>query len=151
MTILKYSSKERLIGALIIPPIAVVLNCMLFGSAYFKGWPQFFWPLLITMATVLVIYTLCSMVAVILLNHFPLYSQTFKRIGIGIACYVIIMVIAITILFFGYDYIRVMGLNVKMGNYPWVLVTGITCNLLATSFNEGASFYEKWRKLVDEA
>jgi len=54
-------------------------------------------------------------------------------------------------LFFGYDYIRVAGLNVKMHHYLWMLAIGITCNLLATSFNEGAAFYEKWRKLVDEA
>jgi sensor histidine kinase YesM len=151
MTILKYSSKERLIGAIIIPVVSIALNCMLFGSAYFNSWQHFLWPTLITMAMVLVVYTLCSMVAVILLNHFPLYSQTFKRIGISIASYIIIMVIAITVLFFGYDYIRIQGLSVKMHNYPWILVIGITCNLLATSFNEGAAFYEKWRRLVDEA
>lgn len=151
MTILKYSSKERLIGAIIIPVVSIALNYMLFGSAYFNGWQHFLWPTLITMAMVLVIYTLCSMMAIILLNHFPLYSQTFQRIGISIASYVIIMVVGITVLFFGYDYIRIMGMTVKMQNYPWILVVGVTCNLLATSFNEGAAFYEKWRKLVDEA
>jgi|SRR6218665_207655 len=151
MTILNYSSKERLIGAIIIPPVAFALNCMLFGAAYFKSLQHFLWPTLISMAMVLVLYTLCSMVTIILTNHFPLYSQTFKRIGIAILCYVVITVIGITILFFGYDYIRVMGLLVKMGNYPWMVVIAIVTNLLATSFNEGASFYEKWRKLVDEA
>ncbi|MET0463874.1 MAG: histidine kinase [Chitinophagaceae bacterium] len=151
MTIFNYSSKERLIGAILIPPMALALNCMIFGSAYFQSWQSFLWPTLITMAMVLVLYTLCSMITVVLSNHFPLYSQTFKRIGIAIICYVIITIIGITILFFGYDYIRVMGLSVKMTNYPWMVVVGITGNLLFTSFNEGASFYEKWRKLVDEA
>jgi sensor histidine kinase YesM len=151
MTIFNYSSKERLIGAILIPPMAFALNCMIFGSAYFNSLQNFLWPTLITMAMVLVLYTLCSMITVVLSNHFPLYSQTFKRIGIAILCYVIITIIGITILFFGYDYIRVMGLSVKMINYPWMVVVGITGNLLFTSFNEGASFYEKWRKLVDEA
>ncbi|TXJ25985.1 MAG: hypothetical protein E6Q24_13955 [Chitinophagaceae bacterium] len=151
MTILKYSSKERLIGAFIIPLVSFLFNSMIFGTAYFNSWQHFLWPSLITMVVVLVIYTLCSMVAIILNNRFPLYSQTFKRIGISIICYIGITVIAITILFFGYDYIQLMDLRVKMGNYPWMLVIAIGCNLLATSFNEGAVFYEKWRKLVDEA
>lgn len=151
MAILKYNSKERVIGAIIVPPVAIGLNFMLFGAAYFSSWRHFLWPTLITMAMVLVLYTLCSMVAVILNNHFPLYSQTFRRIGISIACYILISVIGISVLFFGYDYIHVMGLPVVMSNYPWMIVLGITCNLLATSFNEGAAFYEKWRKLVDEA
>ncbi|MBO9660497.1 MAG: histidine kinase [Chitinophagaceae bacterium] len=151
MTMFNYSSKERLIGAILIPPMAFALNCMIFGSAYFRSWQHFLWPTLITLAMVLVLYTLCSMITIVLSNHFPLYSQTFKRIGIAIVCYVVISIIGITILFFGYDYIRVMGLSVKMTNYPWMVVVGITGNLLFTSFNEGASFYEKWRKLVDEA
>ncbi|HEX2627406.1 MAG TPA: histidine kinase, partial [Chitinophagaceae bacterium] len=56
-----------------------------------------------------------------------------------------------TIMFFGYDYINLGGMLVKMDNYAWVLSVGIICNLLATSFNEGAAFFEKWRKVVDEA
>jgi LytS/YehU family sensor histidine kinase len=54
-------------------------------------------------------------------------------------------------MFFGYDYINLGGMLVKMDNYAWVLSVGIICNLLATSFNEGAAFFEKWRKVVDEA
>lgn len=151
MQVLNYSSKERIIGAIIIPPIAVVLNYALFGSAYFSSFTRFLIPTILSSAAVLIIYALCSMVATILLNHFPKYSETFKRIGIGLVCYISIMAIAITILFYGYEYSGLLGLTVKMSNYPWVLVIGMVCNLLATSFNEGAAFFEKWRNLVDEA
>jgi LytS/YehU family sensor histidine kinase len=98
-----------------------------------------------------VIYLFCGMVAAILQERFPLYSQTFKRIGLGIFFYVSAMAIGITILFYGYDYLNLLGLQVNMNNYPWVLVVGIVCNLLATSFNEGAAFFEKWRRVADEA
>ena len=151
MQLLNYSSKERIIGAIIIPPIALALNYSVFGNAIFSSFSRFIIPLLITSVAVLIIYALCSMVATILSNHFPKYSETFKRIGIGIVCYISIMVIAITILFYGYDYSNPLGLTVKMRNYPWVLAVGTVCNLLATSFNEGAAFFEKWRALVDEA
>ena len=151
MKVLTYSSKEKIIAALFIPPVSILLNLAVFGPAYFSSLTRFVWPTLITSGIVLVIYTLCSMVATILINHFPKYSQTFKRIGISIACYIAIMVIAITVMFFGYDYINIGGMEVRMQNYPLVLLIGAVCNLLATSFNEGASFFEKWRKLVDES
>ena len=148
---LNFSSKEKLIGLLIIPPIAVVMNAVLFGSVYFKGWLNFLLPTLITSVVIGIVYLLCGMVATILLNRFPNYSQTFKRIGLELFYFVLISVVAVTILFYGYDYMNVAGMQVKMHNYPWVLVVGASCNLLATSLNEGASFFEKWRKLVDEA
>jgi sensor histidine kinase YesM len=148
---LKFSSKERTIGLIIVPPVAVVMNSVLFGSAYFSGWLQFLLPTLISSIVIFFVYTLCGMVAAMLQNRFPKYSQTFKRIGLELLYFLIIMVVSITILFYGYDYMHLLGLKVKMHNYPWVLVVGATCNLLATSLNEGASFFEKWRKLVDEA
>ena len=148
---LTYSSKEKQIGLIIIPPVSVAMNSVLFGKAYFQSWQSFLFPTLITTGAVCLVYILCGMMATILQNRFPKYSQTFRRIGLGLLSYVVIMVVAVTILFYGYDYANVAGLQVKMQNYPWVLVVGGVCNLLATSLNEGAAFFEKWRKLVDEA
>ena len=148
---LNYSSKEKQIGLVIIPPVAVALNSVLFGIQYYQTWYGFLVPTLITTAAVVCIYIICGMVATILLNRFPKYSQTFQRIGLGILSYLAITVVAVTILFYGYDYANVAGLQVRMQNYPWVLVVGGVCNVLATSLNEGAAFFEKWRKLVDEA
>ncbi len=38
-----------------------------------------------------------------------------------------------------------------MVKYPWVVIVGAACNLLATSLNEGTAFFEKWREVVDES
>ncbi len=151
MKTLSYNSKERLIGVLILPPVAIIINYFVFGSAYFDGWRQFFGPTLVTITVVLIVYILCSMVATILLNRFPNYSQALKRIGLELLCFIAIMAAAITILFYGYDYIGMQGMPVKMENYAWVIIVGAACNVLATSLNEGASFYEKWREVVDES
>lgn len=148
---LKFSSKEKLIGLVIVPPVAVVMNSVLFGASYFKGTFNFVLPTLITSFVIGILYTMCGMVAALLQNRYPKYSQTFKRIGLELFYFVIISVVAVTILFYGYDYMNLAGMQVKMHNYPWVLVVTASCNLLATSMNEGAAFFEKWRKLVDEA
>jgi sensor histidine kinase YesM len=151
MKVLSYSRQERKIAAVIIPPTSIVMNFLIFGLPYFQHLKGFILTTLFTMLVVLIVYTLCSMVATIGMNRFPAYSQTFKRIGLSLLSYILIMITSITVLFFGYDYMNISGMPVLMGNYPWVIVAGSTCNLLATSFNEGAAFFEKWRKLVDEA
>ena len=151
MKTLSYSSKERLIGVLIIPPVAIIINYFVFGAVYFDSLSNFLVPTLVSATVVLIIYILCGMIATILLNRFPKYSQTFKRIGLELLCFVAIMAAAVTVLYYGYEYIGIQGMPVKLENYPWVLIVGASCNLLATSFNEGAAFYEKWREMVDEA
>ena len=151
MKAFKYSSKERLIGLLVIPPVAIVINFFVFGPTYFDNLAHFLLPTLVTCTIVLIIYILCGMIATIMLNRFPKYSQALKKIGLELLFFVMITSAAVTILFFGYDYIGIEGMPVRMENYVWVLVTGIVCNLLATSFNEGAAFYEKWREVVDES
>lgn len=151
MKALNYNSKEKLIGIVILPPVAIIINYFIFGSAYFDSFRHFLLPALISTAIIFVVYILCSMVATIMLNRFPKYSQTLKRIGIELLLFVAIMAAAVTVLFFGYDYIGIEGLPVKSENYPWVLIVGAACNLMATSFNEGAAFFEKWREVVDEA
>jgi len=133
------------------PPVAIIINYFLFGAEYFSSFEKFFWPTIITVFIVLLIYVLCCMIATMLLHQFPTYRQTFRRIGLSLLLYVAIMATGITILFYGYDYIHIAGLEVKMENYWWLIIVGSACNLLATSFNEGASFFEKWRQMVDEA
>src|SRR5688572_25937335 len=107
---LTYSSKERQIGMIILPPVAVAMNAVLFGAPYFQTWQGFLFPTLITTGVVGLIYILCGMVATVLLNRFPKYSQTFRRIGLGVLAYLAITAIAVTVLFFGYDYANVAGL-----------------------------------------
>jgi len=66
MKALNYSSKERLIALLVIPPVAVVINFFVFGPTYFVSLGHFLLPTLVTSAVVLVIYILCGMIATIM-------------------------------------------------------------------------------------
>jgi len=123
----------------------------MFGHNYFAGIKNFLLATVLTFAIILLTYVSCGMVAIVLNNRYPKYGQTFKRISIGLVVYIAIMTAAISIIFWGYDYINFLGYQLKMNQYAWCLIIGIFCNLLATSLNEGAAFYEKWRQTVDEA
>ncbi|TMI97163.1 MAG: hypothetical protein E6H06_02430, partial [Bacteroidetes bacterium] len=123
----------------------------MFGNRYFSSLKNFFLATILTLAILLLTYISCGMVAIVLNNRYPKYSQTFKRITIGVLAYVAIMVAAISVIFWGYDYIDFLGYQLNMNQYAWSLIIGAFLNILATSLNEGAAFYEKWRKMVDEA
>jgi sensor histidine kinase YesM len=148
---LSYSKKETLIAVIFLPPFAFVLNYVMFGNDYFSNLRNFLLATILTFAIIVLTYVSCGMVAIMLSNRYPKYSQTFKRISIGMIAYVAIMTAAISIIFWGYDYIGFLGYQLNKNQYAWCLIVGIFCNILATSLNEGVSFYEKWRKLVDEA
>ena len=147
---LTYSRKKWLIIWLLLP-ITIGLNYTLFGKQYFFNWNIFFLASIPTFLMFAMVYISCGMAASVLLNIFPKYQHTFKRIGFSLLAYILIMVAAVTILFIGYDYIEFFGYEIDWSSYVQVLLIGIVCNMLATSFNEGASFYEKWRDMADEA
>ncbi|WP_290709539.1 histidine kinase, partial [Flavihumibacter sp. CACIAM 22H1] len=151
MAFLKYSKNERWIALLLLPPFAIIANIFLFRSRYFESLTAFVTATLITLAVILLVYISCGMVATILLNKYPKYSQTFQRILLSLLVYVLLMVAGISLLFFGYDYLGFLGFTMNYTAYSATILVGLFCNFLATSFNEGAAFYEKWRSLVDEA
>ena len=146
-----YSKKEGLIAAIFLPPFAFLLNYVMFGHNYFSSLKYFLLATVLTFAIILLTYVSCGMIASVLNNRYPKYSQTFKRISIGLCVYVAIMSAAISIIFWGYDYIGFLGYQLNPNQYAWCLIIGIFCNILATSLNEGAAFYDKWRQTVDEA
>lgn len=146
-----YSKKEGMIASIVLPPFAFLLNYVMFGNKYFSNIRNFFIATVLTLAIILLAYISCGMVATVLTNRYPKYSQTFKRISIGLVAYVAIMVAAISVIFWGYDYLDFLGYQLNMNQYGWCLMIGIVLNLLATSLNEGAAFFDKWRKMVDEA
>jgi hypothetical protein len=88
------------------------------------------------------------MIASVLNNRYPKYSQTFKEYRSGF-CVCSNYGSAISIIW-GYD-IGFLGYQLNPNQYAWCLIIGIFCNILATSLNEGAAFYDKWRQTVDEA
>jgi sensor histidine kinase YesM len=148
---LSYSKKEGLIAVIFLPPFAFLLNYVMFGNKYFSGGKIFSLATILTLAILLLTYISCGMVATVLNNRYPKYSQTFQRIAISLAAYIAIMMAAISIIFWGYDYMNFLGYTLNMNQYLWSLIIGAFLNILATSLNEGAAFYEKWRRLTDEA
>jgi sensor histidine kinase YesM len=147
---LSYSKKEWLIALIFLPPLAFLLNYKMIGNNYLSSVKNFFLATILTLAIIMLVYISCGMIAIILRNRYPKYIQTFTRIAIGLVAYVAIMTAAVSIIFWGYDYINFLGYQINTNQYAWCLVIGAFGSILATSLNEGAAFYEKGRQMVDE-
>src|ERR1700751_5355379 len=93
-----YSKKEGQIALIVLPPFAFLLNYVMFGQVYFSSLKNFSLASILTLAIIALTYISCGMIAVVLGNRYPKYSQTFKRISIGLVIYVMIMVAAISII-----------------------------------------------------
>src|SRR5690349_12725590 len=111
---LTFSRKERVIALILLPPFAVLLNFVIFSTQYFSSTGNFLLPTGITLSVIVLVYICCGMIAVSLRNRFPKYSQTFRRIAIGLAIYVTLTLTALSILFWGYDYIGLMGYQINL-------------------------------------
>lgn len=148
---LGYSRKEWMIAVIFLPVFSLAINYVMFGQPYFQRLLPFLAATIITLAVLMVIYVACGMIASMLHNKYPRYSQTFRRILTGLALYALVMLAGLSIIFWGYDYLGFLGYSVDLHQYGWALLLGFFCNVLATSLNEGAAFYEKWRTMADEA
>jgi sensor histidine kinase YesM len=148
---LTYSRKEKVIAIILLPLLAVLLNFVIFGTQYFSSLGNFLIPTGVTLSVIALVYVCCGMVAISLRNRFPKYSQTLRRITIGLGIYIALTIAALSILFWGYDYIGFMGYQINLTKYGITLIAGVFSNILATSLNEGAAFFERWREVVDEA
>ncbi len=151
MKLLSFSKKEWMIMLIIIPPVGVLINFFLFGWAYFSNLRFLALATVITTTILMFVYVACGMIAIMLTYRFPKYSQTFRRIGLSFLAYIVIMFTAISTIFFGYDYLRFYGYSVNWNNYALAIALGLFVNILATSMNEGAGFFEKWQQVMDEA
>ena len=69
---------------IVMPPVAMVLNYLLFGKQYFFDARTFVPATLLSLCVLVLVYVSCGMVASVLLNRF---LNTIKRLkGLALAC-----------------------------------------------------------------
>jgi sensor histidine kinase YesM len=127
------------------PAFTIVLNFVLFGRNYHSS------------LRVFLLATLCTLLITLLLSriHIGLSSWLRKRIGarpspgqraITQLLFLAITVTFVTLIFFGYDWVGFPGYTLKMENYKWVLLVGLTGDLVGAAFNEAIYSQQEWRR-----
>jgi two-component system, LytTR family, sensor kinase len=146
-----YTRKDRLIILILLPPVVLLINYWVFGKRYFTESKLFTVASLMSGLTGFISWRLQILVAVRMHRRYPRYSQTFRRIVLSLLLYIIITVSTLCLIFVLYDYIRFFKYSLDVWHLLWAVAVVIVLDVLAASFHEGAAFYEKWKKVADEA
>lgn len=151
MKLAYYTKKDWLIIGLLLPPIIMLVNYSIFGKRYFSGAAIFWWATIISSGFGLLSWYLQIHIALIMNARYPRYNQTFRRVLISMAIYVIITVLTIVLAFVLYDRVSFFQYELNLLHLFFGVLSGAGASIVAASFHEGAAFYEKWKTVTDEA
>ena len=146
-----YTRKDRLIILVLLPPVVLLVNYWIFGKRYFTGSRLFVVTSVISGLTGFISWRLQILVAVVMQKKYPRYSQTFRRIVLSLLLYIIITVATLCLVFLLYDAVPFFRYDLNGWHMIWAIVVCIVVDILAASFHEGAAFYEKWKRVADQA
>jgi sensor histidine kinase YesM len=151
MKLAYYTKKDWLIIGLLLPPVILLINYCIFGKRYFSGADIFWWSTFLTAGFGLISWYLQIIIALIMNARYPRYNQTIRRVLISMALYVITTIVTVVIIFLLYDRVSFFQYELNLWHMLWASITGAGTAVLAASFHEGVAFYEKWKKVTDEA
>lgn len=146
-----YTRKDRIIIAAMLPPVILVINYWIFGWRYFAEGSLFLWSSIISGVTGIVSWQVQIMIALWLQKKYPKYHQTLRRVFYALLLYILVTSLTILFVFLGYAAVPYFKYDLEVSHLILALVTGIVVDVLSASFHEGVAFYEKWKKVTDEA
>ncbi|MBI1342206.1 MAG: hypothetical protein GC171_04625 [Terrimonas sp.] len=146
----RYTNKDYIVLAVIILPLTILLNSVIFGMKYFSQWVIFSEATLITATAVSADFILCGSIAVLLKRRFPGEAETGKRLTLMIIVFLLVTGIFLLLLFRGYESIRFWGYVFNENGFVWsYVVTGIV-NIFLTFLHEGIDRFERWKSNLKE-
>ena len=146
-----YTRKDWLIISVMLPPVIVVINYLIFGNRYFTDTTLIVWASFISLTAGLLSWMVQIIVAIRLQKKYPGYHQTIRRLFCSVLLYFIITTATISLVFWLYDQVPYFHYTLNTTHLFWALVTGLLADILAASFHEVAAFHERWKKVAVEA
>jgi hypothetical protein len=146
----QYTGKDYLVLGLVILPITLVINAVIFGSVYFKDF-HFFWQATIISGVALTVdFILCGTVALRFKKRFPGNNQTGLKLSFMIITFLLITGLFLLLLFKGYEYINFRGYRFNENGFIWSYIGMGIINIFLTFLLEGIAHFEEWKKNIRE-
>ncbi len=151
MKLAYYTKKDWLIIGLLLPPVIILVNYCIFGKRYFSGAAIFCWSTFLSGGFGLLSWYLQIIIALIMNARYPRYNQTIRRVLTSMALYVLVTIVTVVMIFLLYDRVRFFQYELNVWHMFLAAMSSAGASILAASFHEGVAFYEKWKKVTDEA
>jgi two-component system, LytTR family, sensor kinase len=146
----QYSGKDYMVLAVILLPLTIIINAVLFGIQYFQNWLFFLSSTVITAVAFSLYFTLCGMIAVLMKNRFPYEHQATLKITLMILTFVTMTGLFLLLLFRGYEAVRFFGYRFNEHGFVWAYISMAIVNIFLTLLLEGISRFEDWRRNLKE-
>lgn len=140
-----YSSRDYLVLALVLLPVAIVINGVVFGWRYFTT------PALLLSATIITgiafagYFVLCGRVAVMLRNRFPAEKDTALKLTLMVTSFLIMTGLYLLLLFRGYEWMTFFGYRFNEPNFVWACIGLGLVNIFLSFLFEGIARFENWK------
>ena len=141
----QYSGKDYLVLAVVLLPLTLALNSVIFGARYFTN--NIFLPAtLITALLFAIDFILCGALALLLKRRMPDEDDTPRRLFLMIACFVALTGIFLLTLFHGYEAFSSFDYSYNEKGFIWSYVSMAIVNIFLTLLIEGIYRYNNWRE-----
>ncbi|MBL0359327.1 MAG: histidine kinase [Chitinophagaceae bacterium] len=142
----QYNGKDNFVMVVVMIPFAIIINSIIFGSAYFLNWKLFTLATPVTALAGSLDFILCGLVAVALKNRFPDEKQLMKRLCLMIFTFLIISGLYLYSLFRGYENIGFFNYRFNESGFVWSYFSLGLLNVFLTFLMEGISRYKDWKE-----
>lgn len=146
----RYTSKDYLVLGLIILPLSLIMNSIIFQSRLFGNGPVFLFTLFVTASVFTIDFIACGSVAVILKRRFPSENQVFQRLFWMISVFILFTGLFLYLLFKGYEIFPFLEYQFNESGFIWAYIGMAIVNIFLTFLHEGIARYESWKTNLAE-
>ena len=146
----EYSGKDYLVLAIIVLPLTILMNTVIFGVRYFSGWDIFLLATILTAVSFSLYFTLCGAIAVLMKNRFPKERQTGIKLTIMILTFVTMTGLFLLLLFRGYESISFFDYRFNEKGFIWAYISLAIVNIFLTLLLEAVARFENWKRNLSE-
>lgn len=150
MKLPEYSGKDYLVLAIILLPLTVIINAVIFGVGYFSDWQILLLSTIITAIAFSLYFTLCGTIAVLMKNRFPKEEQTGLKLTIMILTFITMTGLFLLLLFRGYENVAFFGYRFNEKGFIWAYICLAIVNIFLTLLLEALARFENWKKNLSE-
>ena len=150
MPLKRYSRKEPQIFVWVMLPYIIFMNLMVFGACIFSSVSLFLKSFFFSGIYLFVVYIVFGLVATIIQKRFPSPGDMPKRIRILLPLFYIMNIIAVSWLFYLYNYFQPLDCTPIQSMLLWTIIYGCVMSTIITFINEGVANFEGWQASVTE-
>jgi sensor histidine kinase YesM len=146
----RYTSKDYTVLAILIAPITLVINSIIFGSGYYMDWRKFLFATLVTAAVFCINFTICGWVAVQMKKRLPSEKDVSKRLTLMIIVFILLTGLFFFTLFQGYATFPFLKYTYNEPGFIWAYMGMAIINVFITLLMEGVARFESWKQNLVE-